>query len=191
MGSFLPAYAKLRQKEGGWANHRVDRGGETWRGIARRKNPRWVGWLKIDKARTHPMFPANLEKMLDLESDVTSFYEKNYWYAVSGSALPQEVAEEMFDAAVNCGVGNAVRFAQVAANLLNRNQKLYNDINVDGKMGRDTRGAIADCLNKRGLQWLLVFMRQVRGNYYMDILVSDPEQEEFALSWFGRLNGEV
>lgn len=37
--------------EGGYANHKNDKGGETYRGITRKHNPNWNGWAFIDNVK--------------------------------------------------------------------------------------------------------------------------------------------
>lgn len=59
------------------------------------------------------------------------------------------MAEELFEAAVNCGPGNGVKFLQRALNALNSREKLYPDLYVDGGMGAKTLAAALTCLKHR------------------------------------------
>jgi choloylglycine hydrolase len=58
------------------------------------------------------------------------------------NALPEtddeRIAVELFDTAVNMGVGISARFLQEALNLMNRNQQDWNDLVVDGLCGKNT-----------------------------------------------------
>jgi len=47
-GSFSPAYAIVKVNEGGYVNDPVDKGGETYAGIARNIFGSWEGWSIID-----------------------------------------------------------------------------------------------------------------------------------------------
>lgn len=186
MATFLISYHRLGPKEGGWADNKVDRGGETWKGIARNRNPDWPGWHLIDEVKRQPGFPENLNHLPELEEAVQALYREKYWPPMTDS-LPQALADELFESGVNCGVINGIRFLQVAVNILNRNQKLYPDIDEDGKLGQETIGAVMACLNARGEKTLLRFMNHAQGNYYWSLMLRDPSQEEFAISWFNRV----
>ena len=188
MADFLVAYTKLGPKEGGYVNNPSDTGKETWKGISRVHHPRWSGWILIDEAKNNPHFPDVLDNLPALEDAVKSLYREEYWNRIRGDDIPQQdIADELFEAGVNCHPSNAVRFVQTAVNVLNRNQKLYLDIDVDGTMGRNTLGAIQDCIKSRSVRLLLKIMNQAQGNYYMDLLIRKPDQEVFAVSWFSRV----
>ena len=44
MADFKVAFAKTIRFEGGYVNHKADKGGETYKGIARNFWPKWKGW---------------------------------------------------------------------------------------------------------------------------------------------------
>ena len=46
---FKEAYKKTVANEGYLSNNPNDRGGMTWKGIARNVHPNWAGWKEIDK----------------------------------------------------------------------------------------------------------------------------------------------
>jgi len=136
-------YAKVVQKtlhiEGGYVNDPDDAGGGTYKGISRRYHPTWSGWEYIDLAKRQPDFPANLESFPNLQKCVLTFYKGNFWDRFCGNEIPDpKIAEELFDTSVNMGLHRTMSFLQTALNILNRNQKLYNDIEVDGVLGRKT-----------------------------------------------------
>ena len=60
MAQFEPAFEKTMKFEGGYANNPADRGGETYRGIARKIWPGWNGWPLVDAAKQKAGFPGNL-----------------------------------------------------------------------------------------------------------------------------------
>lgn len=187
MADFLKSYQKLGPKEGGYANDPKDRGGETWKGVSRVFNPDWDGWHLIDEAKVRPDFPECLNQFPALESAVQSLYMERYWNPIRGNDLPQEIADELFEVGVNADPLRAIRFLQNSINILNRNQKLYPDVEADGKMGNDTLGAVLACIQHRGIPLLLKVMNVSQGCHYLNILLSKPEQENFALSWFNRV----
>jgi lysozyme family protein len=48
MANFETAFKITDKLEGFYANHHFDNGGETYRGVARKHNKRWDGWIIID-----------------------------------------------------------------------------------------------------------------------------------------------
>ncbi len=139
MANFTQAYKLTSAHEGGYVKDPTDRGGETYKGISRVHHPRWGGWRKIDAARRKADFPGLLDGDRSLQAMVKSFYKENYWDRFLGDDIAdQEVANELYDTAVNMGVRRSVRFLQNGLNLLNRNQNNYGDLVVDGWLGQTT-----------------------------------------------------
>lgn len=96
MTLFLDLIDRVLSHEGGYANHPNDPGGETKFGIAKRSYP------SVDiKALTR--------------EDAVAIYERDFWQRVQGDKLPRAFAFQALDAAVNHGIGNAVRWMQRAA----------------------------------------------------------------------------
>jgi lysozyme family protein len=113
MADFLKAYNKTAKNEGGYANDPDDRGGETWKGIARKMWPLWKGWAIIDYYKGKPDFLKNLFNDKELESLVQDFYRLNFWNALMGDKInSQAMAESIYDSAVNMGVPTAIKLAQ-------------------------------------------------------------------------------
>lgn len=124
----------------------------------------------------------------DLQGLILQFYKKNFWDKIHGDEIPdQMVAEELFDTAVNMGVGRAAEFLQKALNVLNRNGKSYNDIPVDRAIGRMTIAALHICLKTRGAELLYKVLNILQGAYYLEIMDKDPNQERFAGGWLSRV----
>jgi len=189
MASFKEAFAETSAIEGGYADHPDDRGGETYRGIARRFHPNWPGWSRIDAARDDPGFPGVLAEDETLAERVGDFYRQNFWNRIQGNRIPdQAVAMELFDTAVNMGVGRAVRFLQEALNILNRNGRSYDEIGVDGLIGKVTLEALAQCLaSDRGSGPLLALMNLLQGMHYITIIRGDTTQRAFVRGWLRRV----
>lgn len=98
MTSFDKAFEILIGHEGGYVNDVNDRGGETRYGISKRAYPH------IDI--------ANLTL-----AQAKAIYRTDYWDKAKCSSLPPDLALLVFDAAVNNGVGAAIRWLQRAANV--------------------------------------------------------------------------
>ncbi len=113
MADFIISYKKTGIIEGGWADKPSDSGGQTWEGVSRNNFPQWQGWGIIDGYKHLPNFPASLKTAVGLEEMVQSFYRQNFWYPIKGDLLLfQEVADSIYDSAVNMGVGKAIQLVQ-------------------------------------------------------------------------------
>jgi lysozyme family protein len=188
MADFRAALALLLQHEGGWVDDPTDRGGESFRGIARRRHPDWSGWRRIDAARRKPGFPAALERDRYLPRMVAKFYKDHYWDVFRGDALASDaLARELLEAGVHIGHRRAVRFLQQSLNLLNRNGRDYAELVVDGLLGERSRQALAHYLQINGsVAPLLKLMNLLQGSHYVAIMRADPTQERFARGWLQR-----
>lgn len=188
MAEFGEAYKLTSAHEGGYVNDPVDRGGETYRGIARVHHPDWSGWARIDDQRRKADFPRRLGRDRALQQSVHRFYKRVYWDRFLGDELPdQALANELYDTAVNMGVRRAVRFLQSSLNLLNRNQRDYLDLVVDGWFGNKTLATVETLLRKDGDSGPLVKLMNIQqGARYVSIMAGDASQERFARGWIKR-----
>lgn len=89
------AFDRLLGHEGGYVNDPKDPGGETKWGISKRSYPD----LDI----------KNLSR-----DDAKAIYLRDFWNRVDADRLPDGVAFQMFDFAVNSGIETAVRYLQRA-----------------------------------------------------------------------------
>lgn len=115
MAKFIDAYKKVLNNEGIYSNDPDDAGGETYKGISRKANPNWDGWISIDAIKkSHPTtFKGILKKTPELEKKVQDLYKDKYWDCFELDDVPNQlVAEQMFDTAVNQGQTAAIKFAQ-------------------------------------------------------------------------------
>ena len=55
MTDFDRALAFVLEREGGWVNNPNDKGGETYRGVARNYNLYWPGWNRIHRLSLSPI----------------------------------------------------------------------------------------------------------------------------------------
>lgn len=113
MADFEKAFVRTEKFEGKniWAKIAGDAGGETWSGISRVHNPNWKGWAILDKIpnkRNNQVITTP-----ELEKLKRELYRNNYWNPVWGDKIRvQEVANEMYDTAVNMGVGMSIKLAE-------------------------------------------------------------------------------
>ena len=161
--SFERAFAATMQVEGGYA---IVDGHETFMGIDRVRQPQWDGWPVIDEARLHGEPLSIAPGLADL---VRQFYRVRFWNAMRCNQLDtisQEVAEELFEAGVNCGTGNGIRFLQRALNALNSRGRIYPDLYVDGAIGPKTIQAVAACIKARSPRILVKCQNGEQYIYY-------------------------
>ena len=112
---FLSAYTATVANEGSLANDKADKGGMTWKGIARNMNPGWAGWKLVD-AHLAAKHPVNVIKQdTALEALVKDFYMKEYWIPLRLSEVKnQDIRNKFFDTAVNVGKVAAIKFNQAS-----------------------------------------------------------------------------
>lgn len=152
--------------EGGLANHKNDRGGLTNYGISQKAFPKLdIRNLTLDAAK--------------------KIYYSNYWKTAQMNLdlLDEKTAIELFDIAVNMGVGTASRMLQSALNLMNRNQKDFADLTVDGLAGKRTMEAYAK-VNK---DVLFKVLNGLQFSRYVAICEKDKTQEIFFNGWMHRV----
>jgi len=113
MSKFLDFIDRVLSHEGGYVNNPNVPGGETKFGIAKRS------------------YPAVDIRNLTREGAI-AIYERDFWQRVQGDKLPRQFAFQALDAAVNHGIGNAVRWMQRAAGVAD-----------DGVIGPMTLAAVA------------------------------------------------
>ena len=96
MGMFDYFIERVLTHEGGYVNDPRDPGQETRWGISKRAYPQ-VDIRNLTRAQA------------------VDIYRRDFWQRVRGDELPREFAFQALDAAVNHGIGNAVRWIQRAA----------------------------------------------------------------------------
>jgi len=114
--NFDTAFERLIGHEGGYVNHPADPGGETNWGIT----------LRTARAEGYT------GRMRDLTRDqAREIYRSAYWDRAKADQYDGAIGFQLFDAAVNHGIGNAIRFLQRAV-----------DVADDGIVGPRTIAAV-------------------------------------------------
>ena len=117
-------------------------------------------------------------------------YQQNYWDLLklnSISDLSEDIALEMFDTGVNCGIGFAGQSLQRSLTAFNRNEKDYPDLVVDGLIGRMTITALRAFLDKRRLDGETVLLRALnglQGAKYISLVEGRQKDEKYIYGWF-------
>ena len=112
MTTFDTAFEKLLGHEGGYTEGKGDPGGETRFGVSKRS------------------YPDEDLKNLTLERS-KEIYKRDFWDRAQCDKLPAALAFQVFDAAVNSGIGQSIRFLQRAVGVAD-----------DGQLGPLTIAAI-------------------------------------------------
>lgn len=111
MASFDKAYKRIEKAEGGYVNDPDDKGGETYKGISRKYHANSEIWNIIDDVKKeHGTKGINsiLEQNDTLQKLIKNIYKTEYWDVFELDKLKsQNMANEIFDDAVNRGVGGA------------------------------------------------------------------------------------
>lgn len=115
MANFEQAHRLTKIAEGGYANNPADRGGETAFGVARNSNPSWPGWKIVDQIKkSNPKsYVSVINKNPELQELARQLFKTNYWDAVGGDKIINQFqANQLFDMAINAGVGTAIKLVQ-------------------------------------------------------------------------------
>lgn len=189
MADFNISFRKVMLSEGGYSNNPADRGGETYKGISRKWYPSWQGFKVIDQLHHEPGFPKNLDNNYELAVMVQQFYRTNFWNPLwLDKILSQQVATELFDIAVNMGQQVAAEIAQRSINLMNKNQALFLNLKVDGRVGELSAKAINNvCLLRSNHDAFLKALNIFQGWKYISICEKDESQEVFFIGWMNRV----
>jgi len=183
MSDFNVSFKKVMKNEGGYGNDPDDVGGETYRGISRKYNPSWEGWKLIDKHST-----TIVDIFEELDNLVKKFYRQHYWEKLLCDRIDsQNLVDELFDTAVNMGVYRSSLFFQQALNYLNRNEKLYDDIVEDGRIGNNTLNVLLIYLSNDNEKYILKIMNILQGMHYLSYMKKSKTQEKYVRGWLNRV----
>jgi lysozyme family protein len=172
MANFTSAFNATMKAEGGYVNDPQDPGGETYKGIARKFNSKWDGWISIDMAKREKSFPANLDANDGLQEKIKSFYEINYWDKIRGDDITdQNIAESIFDFAVNAGTITSSKLAQITV-----------DEEPDGTIGPVT----LQKLNAMDARTFLALFSLHKIARYINICEKRTESKKFFYGWVKR-----
>ena len=178
MAKFDPAFLLILANEGGYGNDPDDQGGETYKGIARKMNPDWLGWHIVDLLKKQAGFPDSLSSEHDLEInrqlqyELKSFYYSNFWMKISGDKLEnQELAESIFDFAVNEGVSVSISLAQAVVGA-----------KADGVIGPKS----IDAINRFNPEHFLAAFALTKIKRYVEICNKRPTSRKYFFGWVVR-----
>lgn len=143
--------------EGGYVNNPKDPGGETNWGIT----------LTTARANGYTGSMRSLTR-----DQAKAIYAKAFWERAKCDNYDSAIAFQLFDAAVNHGIGNAIRMLQRAVKTLD-----------DGVVGAFTLGAIA----RKSVFDVLVLFNAERLEFYAKLSTF----EVFGRGWTRRVSGNL
>ncbi len=129
--NFLKVLPVALRYEGGFSNHPRDPGGVTLEGIIQRVYDGFRDRNNKPRRRLNPQMRGTSEWI----AERNAIYRTQYWNAVRGDELPAGVDLFMFDAAVNSGPFQAIKWLQRA----------LGNVDVDGHLGESTLAALTLC----------------------------------------------
>lgn len=170
MADFLKTYNELiLPNEGGYANKKGDKGGETYAGIARNYHPDWSGWTYIDSVKKVRTVKWN-EKFPALNDAVKNFYKARWNKIRLDEINSQAIADLIFD-----------YYTHSETTAIKALQRVLG-VGADGVMGSITITAT----NKANVTKLYKEYLQQRKDYLIE-RSKQPEQDQFFDGWMNRI----
>lgn len=167
-------------REGGYVNDARDAGGATRWGITEAV-ARAQGYVGVMRELPH--------------AEAAAIYKRLYWLRPRFDAVAErapKLAAELFDTGVNMGAVVAAGFMQRALNALNRGQRDYPDLKIDGAIGAATLSALDGYLKARGQAGEVVLIKAcdaLQGERYLSIAQQRPVNEAFLYGWIANRIG--
>lgn len=152
----------LLEREGGYSNNAADRGGATNYGITQKVYSDW------NYSHARPW--ADVRGMT--QDEAVRIYHDLYWMNSHCDEVPANVREIHFDAAVQHGVGSAVKFLQGSSGA-----------SMDGVFGPNTKA----CVEAVSPELLLARYIAIRYRFYGRIIINDRTQLVFMRGWMSRM----
>lgn len=148
--SYARALTLVLKHEGGYSDHPADPGGATMKGVTQRV---------YDGYRRRKGLLARSVKKLE-RGEMEDIYRSLYWSKIDGDELPAGLDYCVFDAAVNSGTAQAVKWLQRALN--KTDQAAFRDhpivLAVDGVIGPATLHA-ADSHDEKAVADIMCNLR--------------------------------
>ena len=162
MPTFTDALGIVLREEGGFVDDARDPGGATNLGVTARTWHAWSGKCPTNDAM-RALTPAK----------VAALYKSWFWDRVAGDKLPTALSLALFDFAINCGPGTAIRTLQAVVGAPK-----------DGVPGPATLAAAQTYTSRIGLAELIVRFNDARRDHYRTL----PTFCVFGKGWLARVD---
>jgi lysozyme family protein len=158
------------KQEGGYVNHKADKGGATNLGITQGTLSAYLG---------HQASVDDVKKLT--KETARDIYKKNYYFAPKIDRLPAMIQPLMFDMAVNHGSSKAAKLLQSL--LISMGYAII----ADGDIGQKTCKSSVNACNSFGNEFVNSLV-DTRVKFYNDIVHNNPSQSVFLKGWLRRAN---
>lgn len=182
--NFSTAHTFTAKWEGGLSDDAADSGGLTKFGVdlAMMQDIASTQAGRDTLDRMGIILPVTRNTIKNLtETQAASIYRWQAWEALKLDLIPLRPAVVIYDAAVNSGPRQSVKFAQRGYNAC---VAYGQPLNVDGILGPATRAALKDADTDK----ILMAMLDQREQFYHDLVRSKPSQEVFLGGWINRVD---
>lgn len=160
---------EVLQREGGFVNHKANRGGPTKFGITQKTYSHYLG------------HKASLQEVKDMTLDTAKeIYERNYFTGPRINTLPEPPRTFVLDMSINHGPKTAIKILQRVTNAAG-----FGPITIDGVVGPNTRSAVENAQTSMGNMFQNALVEE-RIRFYESIIARDPTQEVFRKGWINR-----
>lgn len=158
---YVRALIFTMNSEGAYSYREADTGLQTYKGISRKWNPKWIGWAIVDKAlEKYPELkipykkpPASIHKLNfelnvneELEYLIYDFYYENYYTKCGAWNIGGKLAVVLFDMAVLSGYKRSGKSLQKCLNI-----HFKTDLVVDSQVGSGTLKVLNEVIGSKGL----------------------------------------
>ena len=194
---YVRALSFTMKSEGAFSYREADTGLQTYKGISRKWNPKWIGWAIVDKAlEKYPELkipykkpPASIHKLNfelnvneELEYLIYDFYYENYYTKCGAWNIGGKLAVVLFDMAVLSGTRRASKSLQKCLNI-----HFKTNLVVDSQVGSGTLKVLNEVIGSKGL--ILVVEKLIYE--YQDNLIEASKldgNEENYNGWMNRIS---
>jgi len=160
----------ILEREGGYSNNPLDRGGATNFGITQKTYNTYL---------TKHQLPLRSVEEID-SHEVSEIYKEEYWDKCRCSDIPFPLDLVVFDSAVQHGPTRASRWLQNCVGT-----------SADGVVGDKTIYAVHDKVINKRLEDVLDNYINGRIAFYAQIIKNDSSQAKFAKGWKNRMDSLI
>lgn len=181
--NFSISHAFTAKWEGGLSDDAADSGGLTKFGVdlAMMQDIASTQAGRDTLDRMGIILPVTRNTIKNLtETQAASIYRWQAWDALKLDQIPLRPAVVLYDAAVNSGPKQSVRFAQRGYNAC---VAYGQPLDADGIMGPATRKAMQQADTDK----ILMAMLDQREKFFNDLVAAKPSQEVFLRGWLNRV----
>lgn len=172
--NFPTAFKRIHYFEGYYVNNPKDKGGETYRGIARNFNRDWLGWSRVDNYKTANRSIKWNSKLEDADFLVLDYY-LTLWVKEDFNLIEDEdIASYVFEFRIH-GI--------YAAKIIRRQISKQKQIPIKFYFDKEAAKAI----NQIDKDKFLTDLRSARILYYSNIIQRDTTQNDFYSHWMSRI----